>query len=126
MADDDELNELTSDKLGALSIMYSTPWSPFSESFITHVSNLFPSLRFEIQYEEESGEYVGVMVAKGGKVKDLSIDFHKVLSTIEESVDPDDEESLLDYFHKRDDLVNEERDRLSGLLLTVFPIPTTD
>ena len=67
--------DLVSGELSAddtqIRFLYQTAWSPFSEGFFEKVSQLFPTLSFEIEYEGEGTEYIGLMVAENGVVKDF-------------------------------------------------------
>lgn len=50
---------------------YQTAWSPFSVEFLAKVSELFPTLTFEVEYEGEGTEYLGRMIAFGGNAQDF-------------------------------------------------------
>lgn len=111
------------EEVDSANIQYQTPWSPLSESFFSHVSSLFPTLRFEIQYEEESGEYVGVMVAMNGKVADKAVDFHSLVHAELPEPDYDDADSFSEWHEKRLDFSTEVRDKLSDSLAELIPYP---
>lgn len=46
---------------------FDSAWSPLSAGFV-NVSRLFPSLRFELVYDEEGGFFKGAEVFQGGAV----------------------------------------------------------
>jgi hypothetical protein len=47
---------------------YRSAWAPFNEDVLQKMSEMFPSLRFEIEYGECGSSFCGTMVAEGGEV----------------------------------------------------------
>ena len=85
----------------SIDLNYSTAWCPFSEGFFAHASQLFPTLSFRVEYEEQGMGFLGVMTAKNGEVQD----FYDEINT-SDLPDPDEvgydayNEAYLDLFDR--------------------------
>lgn len=90
---------------GDITLNYNTAWGPFSEGFFAHISKLFPTLYFYVEYEGEGMEFLGIMTAKNGEVKD----FYDEVNT---SDLPDPNEHWDEYM----DALYERRDQIMSTL----------
>lgn len=74
---------------GMIHVDYETPWAPFGEGFMTHVSTLFPNLTFAIRMTEEAWFFAGVDVWKNGDMVSEMVDIDTIVDSVGEDVDDD-------------------------------------
>jgi hypothetical protein len=63
---------------GALRYLFQTAWSP-PEAWVLKVSEMFPALEFEIEYDEPGMGYAGRSVFRGGtQIEEVEIDIKEI------------------------------------------------
>jgi len=98
--------ELYADIGDTISLCYTTAWCPFSEEFFARISELFPTLFFRVEYEEQGMGFLGVMTAENGKVQD----FYEEIN-ISDLPNPDEVDSG-EYEQAYQDLIDRARSTL--------------
>lgn len=80
-----------------VSLYFETPWAPFGDKFMTHVSTTFPNLTFVNHITEEANLFAGAERWRNGECTGIEVDVDKIMSSFS-SHDGDEDD---DAFYER-------------------------
>ena len=95
-----------------VSLHFQTAWSPAEAGFL-HISKMFPSIRWEFQYDEEAGFYCGIVVMKNGEM--LYEGLFSPAEDYKDELDFDDDESVEKYENWRNERLGELEAQANGV-----------
>lgn len=95
-------------------LSYETPWAPFGDNFMAHVSDLFPNLTFGIMMTEEANFFAGADKWVNGEKVSVDVDIEAIISSFPE--EPDDPEESYLRWHEINDSIHEAAESAASTL----------